>query len=241
MEDRKELFLKIARMLARKVHISEICSELNVSGKTVGAVKRLIDNGYISLDEKGRPAFTTSFDEAEEFLEEYQIKRKAIRDRALGRKRGRPSTKPATASEAVEAVLKGEVTREAEGRTRQYFAIGKAVASAYWKWAQKHGIPIEEAVKQDVGKIVTKALEKEVEYDKLVKYAVALEEELRIARKEADPIARLRRAAALINRFTELALATEIAEEVLGTPILNLDPIARHYNRIINLYLTREA
>jgi len=217
-------YLQIANMLFNKVPLQHISRDLKTSGKIVGMVKKLIDANYISINEKtGDAEFTAPIDEVVAFLDELQWQ-----------KTGRRMVKTPTvsAAEAVETVIKTETAKEATDRTSQYMQIGKSVAGAYWKWAQKMGIPIEEAVKHDIGKIVKEALEFHAKGKELENQVAELEDALRMLAKEVDPILRLKTACTLVYRFLEFAtLADIVGFDIEGSPLV------QHYQNMIEAYL----
>jgi len=217
-------YLTIARMLYEKIPMQHICKELKTSGKIIGMVKRLMDGHYISVDDTTHDAkFTASMEEVEAYLDELQWQ-----------KTGKRMIKGPTtsAAEAVDKVIKDETAKEASERTAQYMQIGKTVAQAYWKWAQKMGIPIEEAVKHDIGGIVKEALEFHAKGKKLESRVVELEDALRLVVKEVDPIVRLKTACTLVYRFLEFAtLAELVGFEIEGSPLV------KHYQNMIESYL----
>jgi len=230
---RLEKYLDIAQMLSQGMYIPEITKKLKVSGKDVGKVRRLLENGYITFDPNGNAKFSAPRQEIEAFLEEYDATRKRIRREAFEKPKGRPPKDVSeAASDAVEAILKEETAAEAQTRTRQYFQIGKTVAQAYWKWAQKRGIPLEEAVRHDIGKIVSEALEYHARAKELEKRVMELEDALRAYAKEVDPIVRLRKAARIITDFIQFAALAEIAG-------FNIEesPLVDHYQKLIEYYL----
>jgi len=220
-------YLTIARLLYEKVPMQTICKEEKTSGKIVGMVKKLMDSNLISIDEETHEAtFSAPLEEVESFLDELQFQKTGKRMR---------QTPTVSAAEAVEKVIKDETAKEATERTSQYMQIGKTVASAYWKWAEKMGIPIEEAVKHDIGKIVKEALEFHAKGKKLESRVAELEDALRMLAKEVDPVLRLKTACTLVYRFLEFATLAEIVGfDIEGSPIV------QHYQNMIELYLKGE-
>jgi len=217
-------YLTIARMLHEKIPMQHIAHELKTSGKIIGMVKRLMDANYITVDTKTHEAkFTAKIEEIEAFLDELQWQRTGKR---------MIKTPTVSAADAVEKVIKDETAKEATERTAQYMQIGKTVAQAYWKWAQKMGIPIEEAVKHDIGQVVKEALDFHAKGKQLESRVVELEDALRVLNKEVDPILRLKTACTLVYRFLEFAtLAELVGFDIEGSPLV------RHYQNMIELYL----
>jgi hypothetical protein len=224
-----ETYLKIARMLAQKVKggSAEISSELGVGGRMIRDTRILIDNGYINIDERGRPMWAKSFNEALDFLEEYKWMRK---------RKMRP-LKRQTAEEAVAETVQKAIASDAQTDTEQFLTLGRAIWTAYAQWAAKRGMDITKMREVPIHKAVLSALEKEAKYDELEKRLIEMEDALRVYAEQADPAIRASRALHLINRFVELAMWAEALEGLLGFPILNIEPIAQHYNKILTLYL----
>lgn len=226
LEKRKDKYLQAARMLSQKIHATDICKELRLSGRDIGNVKTLMDKGYITLDEKDRPMFARPLEEAEEFI-------KQLRYTRMGKPP--PPTPAVSAAKAVEDVIKKETAKEATERTAQYMEIGKKVAGAYWRWAQKMGIPIEEAVKHDISKIVSEALNFHAKGQKLEARVRELEDVLRLAAQEVDPVLRLKNACIMVYKFLEFATLAEIVGfDIEGSPIIS------HYQKMIEGYLRGE-
>jgi len=217
-------YLTITRMLYEKIPMQNIAHELKTSGKTIGMVKRLMDQNYITVDPKTHEAkFTAKIEEIEGFLDELQWQKTGKR---------MLKTPTASAAEAVDSVIKAATAKEATERTSQYMQIGKTVAQAYWKWAQKMGMPIEEAVKHDIGQIVKEALDFHAKGKQLENRVVELEDALKLVTKEVDPVVRLKNACILVYRFLEFAALAEIAGfDIEGSPLV------MHYQNLIESYL----
>jgi len=217
--------MQIAHMLGQGAPVHEITRSVRCSGRDVGVVKRLITRGLIGYDENGRVKLNAPPDEIEHHVR--MIKTATKKGREI------PESPTTAASDAVKATLADAVAEEASKRTSQYLEIGKIVASAYWKWAQAQGIPIEEAVKHDIGKIVSEALDKSIMYDKLVKRLQRLEEEVAFYRARLDPILRLERGCELLVKFLEFA----VLADALGIDVTETD-IAKYYTSLIEDFLT---
>jgi len=225
--DLESTYLTIARMLYEHVPMQDICRELKTSGKIVGMVKKLMDANLISIDETtNEPSWSASMEEVESFLDELQWQKTGKR---------MIKTPTVSAAEAVESVIKTETAKEATERTSQYMQIGKQVASAYWKWAQKMGIPLEEAVKHDISKIVKEALEFHAKGKQLENRVAELEDALRMLAKEIDPIVRLKSACTLVYKFLEFATLAELVGFDIET-----SPLVGHYQHMIESYLKGE-
>lgn len=222
--DERDKYLEIARRLYEEHHLPDIAHDLKISGKTIGMVKRLMDANYISIDPETHEAkFTASMEEIEAFLDELHWQKTGKR---------MMKTPTVSAADAVESVIKMEVAKEASERASSYIQIGKVVASAYWKWAQKMGIPIEEATKHDIGGIVKEALEYHAKAKHLESRVAELEDALRVAVKEVDPIMRLKTACTLVYKFLEFATLAEIVGfDIEGSPLV------KHYENLITQYL----
>jgi hypothetical protein len=220
----KDKYLEIARLLHEKTPLNYIARDHKVSGKTIGMIKRLMDNNYITIDpETNEAKYTADMDEIEAFLDELHWQK-------TGKRLFKTPTISAT--DAVEKVIKEEIAKEASDRGIQYLKIGKEVAQAYWKWAQKMGIPLEQAVKHDIGRIVAEALDFHARGKKLEKRIVELEDALRFYAQQVDPIVRLKTAANLVVRFLEFAALAEL----VGFEIED-SPLIKHYERVITAYL----
>ena len=217
-------YLTIATMLHEKVPLPHITREEKVSGKEIGMVKRLMDGNYISVDpETHEASFTAPIEEVEAYLDELQWQKTGKR---------MIKTPTTSAAEAVEGVIKTEIAKESTERASQYLQIGKVTAQAYWRWCQRMGIPIEEAVKHDIGRVVKEALEFHAKGKKLEGRVAELEDALRVAAREVDPILRLKNACTLVYRFLEFAtLAELVGFEIEGSSLV------RHYERLITAYL----
>ena len=228
MVPKPEQYLAIAKLLReyskdpekKRQMMPLITQELHVSGRDVGKVTKMIDQGFIVYDKRDIPAYTEDMDVIE-----------------LKMSKGRPPAIVST-DDAVVRTVQEEIRSESVTSTQQYLILGKAVWAAYTRWAARKGLSVEDIKKTPAHEVIIRALEKEAAYDRLEKTVRELQEDLNIALKEADPIQRLRQAGSLINRFTELALINEITEEALGVPLLNMEPLAKHYNNMINAYLT---
>jgi len=224
--DRTQLptYLEIATKLYEKTPLQHIARDLHVSGKTIGMVKKLMDGGYVKYNpDKHTAELTAPIEEVEAYLDELHYQK-------YGKRMKAPIT--TSAAEAVENVLKTETAKEATERTAQYMQIGRTVAKAYWKWAEKHGIPIEQAVKQDIGRIVSEALDYHTRGRQLENRVAQLEDALRAAAREVDPILRLKTACTLVYKFLEFATLAELA----GFNIED-SPLVNHYQRMIEFYL----
>jgi hypothetical protein len=218
-------YLAVARLLYEKVPLPGIQREVKgIGGPNIGMVKHLMTSNYITVDETTHEAkFTAPPEEIEAYLDEVNWQ-----------KTGKRAVKTPTVSaeEAVETVIKKETAQEATARTSQYMQIGKTVAQAYWKWAQKMGIPIEEAVKHDIGKIVKDALDYHAKGKHLESRVGELEDALRMAVTEVDPIVRLKTACTLVYKFLEFATLAEIVGfDIEGSPLVE------HYQNLIESYL----
>lgn len=224
--DRGQLqkYLEIATNLYEKVPLQHITRDLHTSGRTVGMIKKLIDGGYVKYNPDTHKAeFTAPIEEVEAYLDELHYQK-------YGKRMKAPIT--TSAAEAVETVLKTETAKEATERTAQYMQIGRTVAKAYWQWAEKHGIPIEQAVKQDIGRIVSETLDYHTRGKQLERRVMQLEDALRACAREVDPILRLKTASILVYKFLEFAALAELA----GFNIEN-SPLVNHYQKMIEFYL----
>lgn len=129
-------------------------------------------------------------------------------------------------------VLSREVAEESIKRTTQYIETGKKAAPAYWKYVEAKGIPIAEAVKHPIEKIIPEALDKAAQHGKLVRRIRELEETVSFYQKELDPIIRLKNATIILQRFLEfIVLADLVGFNVEDTPLID------HYQALIELYL----
>jgi len=134
----------------------------------------------------------------------------------------------------VMTVLSEQVKDEATKRTQQYLEIGKRVASAYWRWATSKGIPLEEAVRHPIERIVPEALDKAEKYDRIVKRLRRLEGEIQFYRREIDPLIKLERALELMIKLMELAV---ICRKLFGINILRT-PVGFYYFSVLENILT---
>ena len=236
-EELAEKYLQIARMLYQRVPLAEIVEETKVSGKTIGLVNKLIRNGYIDFDKEGRPSFTVSLDEINEFIEEEGFKppkTKTKRKRTKGNDFADVSGPPQRAAEkAIEATVKTEIAKEATERTNKYLELGKRIAAAWYKWCQDHKIPFEKAARTDPTPVILQALDYMNKARKIEAENRRLRQALELLAREVDPVVRLKNAAVLMTRFMEFAILAELLGfNVEGSSVI------QHYNRLINAYLT---
>jgi hypothetical protein len=226
-EEEKEKILTIARLWHKYQHdhraVHKISREGRVSGRDVGKVKRLIDDGYIDFDANGEPFFTKPPEELEARLE-------AMKPRL-------PDRKDQVALEAVEGRVEEHIASEARGNTDMYITLGRVVWEVYADWAAKKGMNLANIEANAPHIAFRRALEKELKYDRLVREYRNLLEALRIYEAEADPLVRLRKAGKLINRFVELAVANEVISEALGTRLIDTKRYADYYSRVLTAYL----
>lgn len=224
-EGRKEKYLEIARTLKAmpRASINIITHQLGVSGKTVGDTRKLIKQGFIIYDEQGQPKLTVTLEEAEQFLDKYKANR-------FGRQ---PKFKhPETAEEAVvKAHLRG-IAEEAEALHDQYTTLGRVIWTAYTNWAAKKGLDISRIREMPIDKAVTRALEKEAEYDKLKAEVEALKEQLAYWHMRADPMGRLEIGLEMFRRWMELCVnAKALRINLAGSPI------SAYYERQLERFL----
>lgn len=223
LEELKETYLKIARLLYKKVSVPEICADLNVSGKLIGRVAKLIEAGLIKYDEEGRPYMTVDINEAEEYLE--SVKRSEKR-----------AAKPTTLSIVTRAV-ESSIAKEAELTTEQYLTLGKVIWNAYTAYAAKRGWDISKIKENPIHEVVLRALEKEEEYERLLDENEELKRMLAEFQRRVDPIWRLEKGIELLEKYLEFVI---IAEEGLGLSVLDSD-LSRYYESLIEMYLKGEV
>jgi hypothetical protein len=143
-----------------------------------------------------------------------------------------PPAAPGEANKVVKETVVEAISAEARDQTEQFLVIGKAVMSAYFKYAAARGMNLEQIKKTPVHEIIIRALEKEPKYDALVERNQQLEDEMRALMQEVNPIFRLKSAIQLMNEFL---LFVDVGE-ALGFNIED-SPLIGHYQRLIELYL----
>jgi len=237
-EEDAELYLRIADMLlGEKVEggATQITQELHVSGQTVKAVKDLIDNEYIALKD-GEPVFTKSFKDAKAFLEEFKEKRRTLRTSAES-----SETPEEAAQKAVREADRIDSAEEAVKLDRLYKEIGKAIYTRYAQWAARRGMDVTKIKEARIDEAVMNALDKEAEFDKLVKQLDETQQTLKVYAQQADPAMRAAEALRIVDRFAQLVIYAEAMEDALGYPLLNLQPVAQYYNKLLTQYMKGEV
>lgn len=148
------------------------------------------------------------------------------------RKLGKPSVAPVVSRDIVKATVEEEVATEARSQTAQLLILGKAVMSAYYKYAAAHGLNIEEIKKTPIHEIIIRALAKEPKYDALVERNRELEDALQLAMQEVNPLFRLKSAIQLMNEFL---LFVDVAESI-GLNVGD-SPLLGYYQNLLETYL----
>ena len=165
--------------------------------------------------------------------EHYHAIQKRFQRLERSRARGEPvRTRTPSPKTIVNATIEEAVAAEAREQTEQLLILGKAVRAAYFKYAARRGLDIEEIKKTPIHEVILAALEKEGKYDALVAQNIELEDALRFYAQEVNPLFRLKSAISLLNEFLQsVTLAELVGFDFEGSQLI------RHYQRLMELYL----
>lgn len=149
------------------------------------------------------------------------------------RAKGLPDVTPTSSPEdVVKATIVEATATEAREQTEQLLTIGRAVKQAYFRWAVKRGMDVEEMKKLPLHKVILTAMEKEARFDDLVKENLELRDALRVYAQETNPMFRLKSAIKLLNDFLQfMTLAELIGFNVEDSSLID------HYQNLMELYL----
>lgn len=210
-------FLEIARALSRREAADTISKSLGVSGHEIAKTRSMIENGIITFNENGEPYFTVPY-----------AKLKAI---LSGRGRKRMLTPEELSKLTVVETHQEALAKEARDQTDAYLVLGRAVFQAFLAWAVKHGYTLEDVRNMPIHRIVTEALDKADELDRLKPEYEALKRELEYYRSEVDPITRLRK---MNKQLPEILVTLWLLQEAGA----NVDSLADFFSRTISSYIT---
>ncbi len=217
----EEKVLEIARLLKAKGGTqgaaAEISRTLGVSGKDIGKVRRMIQQGIIIFNSEGEPQFTIPYDRVV---------------KAIGGRGGKRHMLPEDISrETVIDAYKEQVAKSAKDQTDAMFILANALWQAIVPWFLRRGYTLEDLRTKPIHKTVLEYMEKGEKYDKLLPEYQQLKAENELLKAKTDPIIRLE--TALNYLIPKTALNLKILDE-LGADI---EPLAKHYSRFITQYL----
>jgi hypothetical protein len=224
-EERKQLYLEVAKMLKIGAPVSEISSGLGISGHMIKNTKRLIEAGYITYGEDGEPVFVGDVKEAEMYLATYQkqerrFKRTIVADMSM------------EAPEAIVASTVQEKTAdEAKKRTEAKLTVGE-VAIYVLEQLRKDGFDPSEYPPE---KIIPEMYQAWKELPKLREQLETLKETVEYYEKEYSPIEHARNILKLMN---EAAMAVAVLKKA-GFKLTRESAPVKLYNHLVNEYASK--
>jgi len=134
----------------------------------------------------------------------------------------------------LEEEEKEEEERDREEEEKKYAEIGRKIINYIYDWARRRGIPEEEIRNIDIEEVIRFALEKDLQFDSLVEYALSLEEELNKLREiTTSPLVKMRYVTKLLINIIKFSAVARL----LG--IRDLRPFLGYYAMLIYSYLTQ--
>jgi hypothetical protein len=135
----------------------------------------------------------------------------------------------------VQATVEEAIAKKQRDDVMLTLQIGEACKTAYYRWAAKKGMSVEDMKKMPIHKAVAIALEKESQYDEVMRENAELRAALRLYSQEVDPRLRLKAAINLITDFLEMATVAEL----VGFNIKDSGLIG-FYQQLLEKYLVGE-
>ncbi len=209
--------IEIARMLKQGgVSVAEISRKLGVSGHDIRKVRDMIETGLIVFNPDGEPRFTVPYSK--------------IRAIETGRYRKRTLTPEELSRLTVVEAHQEALAEEARNQTDAYLTLGRAIFQAFTAWAIRKGYTLEDIRNMPIHKIITEALEKADEYDKIKPEYEELKKEVEYLRAKLDPITRLKEIAQqLPTTVYTLAQLQELGADVT--------PLAKYIDKALTKYM----
>lgn len=195
--------------------VSFISSSLKVSGGLVGKVTQMVKDSEITFDEAGEPTFTRPIEDILGGLA------KTPEDESRDRAR----------KEVVQKHQDG-IAGEAVNLHDQYLTVGRAITQAFFTWAARNGLTPQQMREMEIHRVILQALNLADQHPGLVQKIEDMEAELRVYRREVDPVLRLKDGLVLAGKFLRYV---EYAE-VLGFDLEGSGIIA-YYENMLNQYL----
>jgi hypothetical protein len=221
-ENRKELYLEVARMLKMGAPVSEISSALKISGHMIKNVKRLMEAGYITYSEDGEPIFVGDIREAEMYLTQYQ---------KLGRSIRRNLTSEPAPENVVASTVMEKTAEEARNRVEAKLTVGE-VAIYILEQLRKDGFDPSQYPPE---KVIPEMYQAWKRLPQLERELSELRQTLEYYEREYSPLEHARN---IIRVMNESALALAILRKA-GFKLSKESAPVKLYNHLINQYASK--
>jgi len=221
-ENRKELYLEVARMLKMGAPVSEISSALKISGHMIKNVKRLMEAGYITYSEDGEPIFVGDIREAEMYLTQYQ---------KLGRSIRRNLTSEPAPESVVASTVMEKTAEEARNRVEAKLTVGE-VAIYILEQLRKDGFDPSQYPPE---KVIPEMYQAWKRLPQLERELSELRQTLEYYEREYSPLEHARN---IIRVMNESALALAILRKA-GFKLSKESAPVKLYNHLINQYASK--
>jgi len=158
----------------------------------------------------------------------------AIRKRFRRLEKASPGEEvPTETRGVVRATVEEEIAKRQRKETEMKLMLGEVCWSAYLQWGAKRGMNIEQMKKVPIHKAILRALERDVDYESLLKENTELKGALQIYTREVDPLFRLEKAVDLLSDFLEMVCVADL----LGFNVKD-SGLVDYYQNLLELYLT---